>query len=123
MFALLVLCHPPAPSPPGPAQPLCRLPVLSIVYPRPVAPPRCCTTGPLHLSPCQTLSCELSPPPPPLPQVLRKEKEALAKKQRLVEQGLAAVNADMAEFQKEKQGRLNQVEVVVALRMHQVGVG
>ncbi len=62
-------------------------------------------------------------PFPPLPQVLRKEKEALAKKQRLVEQGLAAVNADMAEFQKEKQGRLNQVEVVVALRMHQVGVG
>jgi hypothetical protein len=54
-------------------------------------------------------------------QVLRKEKEALAKKQRLVEQGLAAINADMAEFQKEKQGRLNQIEVVVALRMHQVG--
>ncbi|KAG2482730.1 hypothetical protein HYH03_018361 [Edaphochlamys debaryana] len=53
-------------------------------------------------------------------EVLRKEKEALAKKQRLVEQGLAAVNADMAEFQKEKQGRLNQVEVVVALKMHQV---
>nr|A8J1V4.1 RecName: Full=Cilia- and flagella-associated protein 44 [Chlamydomonas reinhardtii] len=53
-------------------------------------------------------------------EVLRKEKEALAKKQRLVEQGLAAVNADMAEFQKEKQGRLNQVEVIVALRMHQI---
>ncbi len=53
--------------------------------------------------------------------MLRKEKEALAKKQRLVEQGLAAVNADMAEFQKEKQGRLNQVEVVVSLKMHQVG--
>ncbi|EFJ51830.1 hypothetical protein VOLCADRAFT_103323 [Volvox carteri f. nagariensis] len=53
-------------------------------------------------------------------EVLRKEKEALAKKQRLVEQGLAAVNADMAEFQKEKQGRLNQVEVVVSLKMHQV---
>ena len=53
-------------------------------------------------------------------EVLRKEKEQYAKKQRLVEQGLAAINSDIMEFQKEKQGRLNQIEVVINLRMHQV---
>ncbi|KAJ9527700.1 hypothetical protein QJQ45_025974 [Haematococcus lacustris] len=52
--------------------------------------------------------------------VLRKEKEGLAKKQKLVEQGLALVNQDITEFQKEKQGALNQIDVVVNLRMHQV---
>lgn len=51
---------------------------------------------------------------------VQKEKDALAKKQKLVEQGLGAVNAEMAEFQKEKQGRLNQLDVVVGLRLHQV---
>lgn len=51
---------------------------------------------------------------------VRREKENLSKKQKLVEQSLAAIHQDMVEFQREKQGRLNQIDVVVNLRMHQV---
>eukprot|EP00798_Chlamydomonas_sp_ICE-L_P007462 gene7462-603_t len=53
-------------------------------------------------------------------EALRKEKETHAKKQRLVEQTLATIQQDITEFQKEKQGRLNQIDVVVNLRMHQI---
>ena len=53
----------------------------------------------------------LPPPHPPYlpsplpPQVLRKEKETLSKKQKLVEQSMGAITQDMAEFQREKQVR------------------
>lgn len=51
---------------------------------------------------------------------LRKDRESLAKKQKLVEQSLAAINSDIAAFQQEKQAALNQIDVVVSLHMHQV---
>ncbi|GBF92886.1 cilia- and flagella-associated protein [Raphidocelis subcapitata] len=53
---------------------------------------------------------------------LRKEREVLSKKGRLMEQSLAAINQDMLEFQREKQARLNCVPVEVALRASQVQV-
>lgn len=48
------------------------------------------------------------------------DKENLVKKQKLVEQGMAAIQQDITEFQREKQGRLNQIDVIVSLRMHQI---
>ncbi|KAI8470236.1 MAG: hypothetical protein J3K34DRAFT_459006 [Monoraphidium minutum] len=51
---------------------------------------------------------------------LRKEREVLAKKGRVIEQSVAAINQDMLEFQREKQAALNEVPVEVALRAHQV---
>lgn len=37
-----------------------------------------------------------------------------------MEQSLSAINADMVEFQKEKQGALNKLDVVVVLKMYQM---
>jgi hypothetical protein len=51
---------------------------------------------------------------------LRRDKEALAKKGRLVDTSLAAINADILEFQKEKQAHLNQIPTIVTLKLHQV---
>ncbi|WIA29897.1 hypothetical protein OEZ86_012366 [Tetradesmus obliquus] len=51
---------------------------------------------------------------------IRKERELLGKKARLLEQALAAVNQSVLEFQQEKQARLNQLPAVVSLRLHQV---
>lgn len=51
---------------------------------------------------------------------LFQDKESLVKKQKLVEQGLAAIQQDITEFQREKQARLNQIDVIVSLRMHQI---
>ncbi|MEW5304835.1 MAG: hypothetical protein WDW36_007418 [Sanguina aurantia] len=48
-------------------------------------------------------------------ELLKKDKESLSKKQRLLETVLSAVNAEIDEFQREKQGRLNQIDVVVSL--------
>jgi len=53
-------------------------------------------------------------------ETLRKEKEALVKKQKVLEMGLAAINQDITEFQKEKQQALNQIDVIVNLKMHQI---
>uniref|UniRef100_A0A061QH80 Wd repeat-containing protein 52 n=2 Tax=Tetraselmis sp. GSL018 TaxID=582737 RepID=A0A061QH80_9CHLO len=51
---------------------------------------------------------------------VKKEKEQYSKKQKLVETNLTKINQDIIEFQKEKQGRLNEIEVVVTLAMHQM---
>ncbi|KAL0027158.1 hypothetical protein WJX79_011044 [Trebouxia sp. C0005] len=51
---------------------------------------------------------------------LKKDRESLAKKERLMEQSLKAVNDEALAFQREKQVRLNQVEVVLLLRLHQI---
>lgn len=51
---------------------------------------------------------------------LKKEKEQYSKKQKLVEIALAKINQDIIEFQKEKQGKLNEIDVVVTLAMHQM---
>ena len=51
---------------------------------------------------------------------LKKEKEQYSKKQKLVETSLGKINQDIIEFQKEKQGKLNEIDVVVTLAMHQM---
>ena len=51
---------------------------------------------------------------------LKKEKDALNKKHKMVESSLKAINKDIVEFQKEKQGKLNEIDVIVTLKMHQV---
>ncbi|KAL3160143.1 hypothetical protein ABBQ32_010912 [Trebouxia sp. C0010 RCD-2024] len=51
---------------------------------------------------------------------LKKDRESLAKKERLMDQVLKAINDEALAFQREKQGRLNQVEVVLLLRLHQI---
>lgn len=53
-------------------------------------------------------------------ETLRKDKEGLNKKLKVVEQGLAAINQEIIEFQKDKQGRLNQIKTTVHLRLQQV---
>ena len=51
---------------------------------------------------------------------LKKDKDALTKKQKNIETGLKALDGEMTAFQKEKQGKLNEIDVVVTLRAHQV---
>eukprot|EP00879_Flechtneria_rotunda_P013188 GHRR01013773.1.p1 GENE.GHRR01013773.1~~GHRR01013773.1.p1 ORF type:complete len:651 (+),score=294.03 GHRR01013773.1:456-2408(+) len=51
---------------------------------------------------------------------IKKEREQLSKKAKLLEQSLAAINQDLLAFQQEKQGRLNQLPAIVALRLHQI---
>uniref|UniRef100_A0A7S1SJP0 Cilia- and flagella-associated protein 44 n=1 Tax=Tetraselmis chuii TaxID=63592 RepID=A0A7S1SJP0_9CHLO len=51
---------------------------------------------------------------------LKKEKEQFSKKQKVVESSLQKINQDIIEFQKEKQGKLNEIDVVVTLSMHQM---
>ena len=52
--------------------------------------------------------------------IFLQDKENLVKKQKLVEQGMASIQQDITEFQREKQGRLNQIDVIVSLRLHQI---
>ncbi|MEM8709793.1 MAG: amidohydrolase family protein [Planctomycetota bacterium] len=51
---------------------------------------------------------------------LKKDKDALTKKQKNIETGLKALDGEMTAFQKEKQGKLNEIDVVVTLRAHQM---
>ena len=51
---------------------------------------------------------------------LKRDVEALAKKGRLVDISLAAINQDILEFQVEKQAHLNQIPTIVTLKLHQV---
>ncbi|GMH39549.1 hypothetical protein BSKO_07447 [Bryopsis sp. KO-2023] len=51
---------------------------------------------------------------------IKKDKEQASKKLKLVEQSLTAINSDIMEFQKEKQGKLNELDVLVMIKMNQV---
>lgn len=51
---------------------------------------------------------------------VKKEQEMLKQKLKRVEQSLAATENDIRDFQKEKQARLNEIEVMVMLRAHQI---
>jgi len=51
---------------------------------------------------------------------LKKERDSLSKKQKLVETALKSIDGEIVEFQKEKQSKLNEIDVVVTLRMHQI---
>ena len=53
-------------------------------------------------------------------EALRKERETLNKKQKFVEQSMKAVDSEITEFQKEKQSKLNEIDVIITLKMHQV---
>ncbi|XP_030833850.1 cilia- and flagella-associated protein 44 isoform X2 [Strongylocentrotus purpuratus] len=51
---------------------------------------------------------------------LKKETDALIKKQKIIENGLKTAEADLEQFQLEKQQKLNELDVIVTLRLHQV---
>ncbi|XP_040277654.1 cilia- and flagella-associated protein 44, partial [Bufo bufo] len=51
---------------------------------------------------------------------LKKESDALAKKVKIVEVNLKTAEAELEAFQREKQQKLNQLYVVVPLKLHQV---
>ena len=51
---------------------------------------------------------------------LRKESDALGKKEKLLVQQLAAAEKALAQFQLEKQAKLNELDVAVTLRAHQI---
>ncbi|XP_040195062.1 cilia- and flagella-associated protein 44 [Rana temporaria] len=51
---------------------------------------------------------------------LKKENDALAKKVKIVEVNLKSVVAELEAFQREKQQKLNELHVVVPLKLHQV---
>ncbi|KAK3285967.1 hypothetical protein CYMTET_6449 [Cymbomonas tetramitiformis] len=50
----------------------------------------------------------------------KKEKDALAKKQKTIEAALKQIDKEITEFQKEKQNKLNAIDVVITLKMHQM---
>lgn len=51
---------------------------------------------------------------------LKREQDALGKKLKTVEAAMKAVEKEMDDFQKEKQGALNQIDVALTLSLHQV---
>ena len=53
-------------------------------------------------------------------ETFNKEKESLKKKQNLINQAVKAINAEIISFQKEKQAKLNEIVLVVTLKMHQI---
>ena len=53
-------------------------------------------------------------------QLMEKEAESLAKKDRILQGLLKTAEADIQEFQTEKQQKLNELDVVVTLRLHQI---
>lgn len=53
-------------------------------------------------------------------EAVKKEQEMLKQKLKRVEQSLAATENDIRDFQKEKQAKLNEIEVMVMLHAHQI---
>jgi hypothetical protein len=53
-------------------------------------------------------------------EALKKDHEALVKKERVIDVALNASEAEIREFQSHKQQELNKLDTVVALKMHQV---
>ncbi|XP_041471026.1 cilia- and flagella-associated protein 44-like [Lytechinus variegatus] len=53
-------------------------------------------------------------------EALKKETDAFTKKQKIIENGLKTAEADLEQFQLEKQQKLNELDVIVTLRLHQV---
>jgi hypothetical protein len=51
---------------------------------------------------------------------LKREQDALGKKLKTVEAAVKGVEKEMDDFQKEKQGALNQIDVALTLSLHQV---
>ena len=53
-------------------------------------------------------------------EALKKENEALIKKEKLIDKNLSDTEAEIQTFQTEKQRKLNELSVVITLKMHQV---
>ncbi|KAJ1559074.1 Cilia- and flagella-associated protein 44, partial [Nowakowskiella sp. JEL0078] len=53
-------------------------------------------------------------------ETLKKENDALIKKEKIIDTGLKSTEADIQEFQTQKQQKLNELDVVVPLRIHQL---
>jgi hypothetical protein len=53
-------------------------------------------------------------------EVMKKEHESLIKKEKSIDTGLAAADKEIQEFQTQKQQKLNELDVVVSLRLHQL---
>ena len=53
-------------------------------------------------------------------ETLKKEYDALVKKAKVIDSALSTAEADLEAFQREKQQKLNELDVVVVLRLHQV---
>ena len=53
-------------------------------------------------------------------EALKKDHEALVKKERVIDAALNASESEIREFQSHKQQELNKLDTVVALKMHQV---
>lgn len=51
---------------------------------------------------------------------LKREQDALGKKLKTLEAAVKGVEKEMDDFQKEKQGALNQIDVALTLSLHQV---
>ncbi|XP_026863865.2 cilia- and flagella-associated protein 44 isoform X1 [Electrophorus electricus] len=51
---------------------------------------------------------------------LKKEKDSLAKKEKIVQSSLKAAEGDLELFNREKQQKFNELDVVVPLRLHQI---
>ncbi|QDZ25480.1 hypothetical protein HOP50_17g80200 [Chloropicon primus] len=53
-------------------------------------------------------------------ETFNKERESMKKKQNLINQSVKAINEEIISFQKEKQAKLNEILLVVTLKMHQI---
>jgi hypothetical protein len=53
-------------------------------------------------------------------EALKKENEALIKKERVIHAGLKNTEEEIQDFQTQKQRKLNELDVVVPLRLHQI---
>lgn len=54
------------------------------------------------------------------PAALTKERDGIAKKKKIIDAALEGVEKEIASFQKEKQFSMNDIEMVLSLRMNQV---
>ncbi|XP_075252601.1 cilia- and flagella-associated protein 44-like isoform X3 [Convolutriloba macropyga] len=53
-------------------------------------------------------------------EIMKKDAEAMAKKTKVIDHSLAAAEKDLEDFQVEKQGKLNQLQIIVVLKLHQI---
>jgi len=52
--------------------------------------------------------------------IMRKDADAMAKKTKIIDHSLTAAEKDLEDFQVEKQGKLNQLQIIVVLKLNQI---
>ena len=52
--------------------------------------------------------------------IMKKDADSMTKKTKVIDHSLAAAEKDLEDFQVEKQGKLNQLQIIVILKMHQI---